>query len=341
MRHRAKDEAHSWCQIQFLLFNSRWRSETKALEEGEALEGDVSAGFVRNGHGDNVGQSLCLMDYSVSVRHVLPVLYLDLTASDHPAQLLLDLKTVDEPPAEGNVELVEIKLQQVAKQGKRPRTWRQLPELLGGSYTSDIYDSADESRGVHIKRSAKHLGGGGQQEGRKHKRLSWASPEVTLSSHVSILKVVVLPAPLKPRRPKHSPFPTARDSLSTARMFPPLLYTCEGETTAPHPCPLAAALHPPSEATDTWKDINNRVTIKRDSRGCRGEEAPQSVDTLQLDDEEQRDVDDALQGQGHQEAAHTGLRHREVVGLAQVDLQSHVDLRSHVDLQSHVDLRRL
>lgn len=57
----------------------------------EALEGDVSAGFVRNGKGDNVGQSLCLMDDSISVRQVPPVLYSDLTASHHPAQLLLDL----------------------------------------------------------------------------------------------------------------------------------------------------------------------------------------------------------------------------------------------------------
>lgn len=56
-----------------------------------------------------------------------------------------------------------------------------------------------------------------------------ASPEVTLSSPVSILKVVVFPAPLKPRRPKHSPFPTARDSRSTARRVSPLLYTWEEE----------------------------------------------------------------------------------------------------------------
>lgn len=56
-----------------------------------------------------------------------------------------------------------------------------------------------------------------------------ASPEVTLSSPVSILNVVVLPAPLKPRRPKHSPFPTARDSRSTARRVCPLVYTWEEE----------------------------------------------------------------------------------------------------------------
>jgi len=56
-----------------------------------------------------------------------------------------------------------------------------------------------------------------------------ASPDVTLSSPVSILNVVVFPAPLKPRRPKHSPFPTARDSLSTARRLSPLLYTWDGQ----------------------------------------------------------------------------------------------------------------
>ena len=64
--------------------------ETDLLDE-VALEGDISAGFVRNGHGDDVGQSLWLVDDSVSVRQVLPVLHLDLPASNHPAQLLLDL----------------------------------------------------------------------------------------------------------------------------------------------------------------------------------------------------------------------------------------------------------
>lgn len=51
-------------------------------------------------------------------------------------------------------------------------------------------------------------------------RMLWpstkASPDVMLSSPVSILKVVVLPAPLKPRRPKHSPLLTAKEILSTA-----------------------------------------------------------------------------------------------------------------------------
>ncbi|KAA8585118.1 hypothetical protein FQN60_003812 [Etheostoma spectabile] len=55
------------------------------------LEGDVTAGFVRNGYGGNVGQSLCLMDDSISVGQVLPVLYSDLSATDHPAQLCLKL----------------------------------------------------------------------------------------------------------------------------------------------------------------------------------------------------------------------------------------------------------
>lgn len=61
------------------------------LSNKVALEDDVSAGFVRNGHGDNVGQSLCLVDDGISVRQVSPVIHLDRTASYHPAQLLLDL----------------------------------------------------------------------------------------------------------------------------------------------------------------------------------------------------------------------------------------------------------
>ena len=56
-----------------------------------ALEGDVSAGFVRNWYGDNAGESLCLMNDGVSVGQVLPVIYSDLAASNHPAQLILDL----------------------------------------------------------------------------------------------------------------------------------------------------------------------------------------------------------------------------------------------------------
>lgn len=47
-----------------------------------------------------------------------------------------------------------------------------------------------------------------------------------VSSPVSILKVVVFPAPLKPSKPKHSPFCTARDTLSTARSGARCSYTC-------------------------------------------------------------------------------------------------------------------
>lgn len=50
--------------------------------------------------------------------------------------------------------------------------------------------------------------------------LTKASPPVVLSSPVSILKVLVLPAPFTPRRPKHSPGRTPRHSRSTARMRP-------------------------------------------------------------------------------------------------------------------------
>lgn len=57
-----------------------------------------------------------------------------------------------------------------------------------------------------------------------------ASPPVVLSSPVSILNVVVLPAPLTPSSPKHSPGRTPTHSRSTARMRPILrdLYTWQG-----------------------------------------------------------------------------------------------------------------
>ena len=44
-----------------------------------------------------------------------------------------------------------------------------------------------------------------------------ASPDVGLTSPVSILNIVVLPAPLTPSRPKHSPLWTPTEILSTAR----------------------------------------------------------------------------------------------------------------------------
>ena len=47
-----------------------------------------------------------------------------------------------------------------------------------------------------------------------------ASPPVVLSSPVSILKVVVFPAPFTPSSPKHSPGRTPRHSRSTARIRP-------------------------------------------------------------------------------------------------------------------------
>lgn len=61
--------------------------------------------------------------------------------------------------------------------------------------------------------------------------LTKASPPVVLSSPVSILKVVVLPAPLTPSSPKHSPGRTPTHSRSTARMRPILrdLYTWWGK----------------------------------------------------------------------------------------------------------------
>lgn len=50
--------------------------------------------------------------------------------------------------------------------------------------------------------------------------LTKASPPVVLSSPVSILKVLVFPAPLTPRSPKHSPGRTPRHRRSTARIRP-------------------------------------------------------------------------------------------------------------------------
>lgn len=47
-----------------------------------------------------------------------------------------------------------------------------------------------------------------------------ASPPVVHSSPVSILNVVVFPAPFTPNSPKHSPGRTPRHSLSTARIRP-------------------------------------------------------------------------------------------------------------------------
>ncbi len=40
-----------------------------------SLEGHICGGDVRNRHGKDIRQSLCLMDDSVSVGQVLPVLY--------------------------------------------------------------------------------------------------------------------------------------------------------------------------------------------------------------------------------------------------------------------------
>lgn len=55
------------------------------------LEGDVFAGSARKWHGGDVGQSQRLVNESVSEGQVLPVLEPNLTMSDHPAQLPLDL----------------------------------------------------------------------------------------------------------------------------------------------------------------------------------------------------------------------------------------------------------
>lgn len=56
-----------------------------------ALEDGVSTCFVRSGQRDNVGESLTLMDDSVGVGQVLPVLSLHQATSHHIVELLLDL----------------------------------------------------------------------------------------------------------------------------------------------------------------------------------------------------------------------------------------------------------
>lgn len=47
-----------------------------------------------------------------------------------------------------------------------------------------------------------------------------ALPLVTSTSPVSILNVVVLPAPLTPSKPKHCPLGTPKQDLSTAIFLP-------------------------------------------------------------------------------------------------------------------------
>jgi hypothetical protein len=47
----------------------------------------------------------------------------------------------------------------------------------------------------------------------------WASPEVIGCSPQSILNVEVFPAPLTPKRPKHSPFLIPNETLLTATLF--------------------------------------------------------------------------------------------------------------------------
>lgn len=55
-----------------------------------SLEGGVSAGSVRKTHGNDVGQSLSLMDDGFDVRQVFPVFNPHMTVPHHPAELLLD-----------------------------------------------------------------------------------------------------------------------------------------------------------------------------------------------------------------------------------------------------------
>lgn len=55
-----------------------------------ALEGDVLRGLVQNGHGDDVAESLNLVDDGVGVRKVLAVIHVNRPVSDHLVQLVVD-----------------------------------------------------------------------------------------------------------------------------------------------------------------------------------------------------------------------------------------------------------
>ena len=70
-----------------------------------------------------------------------------------------------------------------------------------------------------------------------------ASPEVGASAPVSMPKVVDLPAPLTPRRPKHSPSSMRRQRSRTATFDPNSFRMCRSTTAAaapPDPAPAAA-----------------------------------------------------------------------------------------------------
>src|SRR5450631_1523000 len=62
-----------------------------------------------------------------------------------------------------------------------------------------------------------------------------AVPEVGVSNPQSMRRVVVLPAPLAPRKPKISPRATAKLTLSTAVMTPYRLTSCLASTAADAP----------------------------------------------------------------------------------------------------------
>lgn len=117
--------------------------------------------------------------------------------------------------AEPRVQLQVLPGRELVKQGIKlravPQALLDLEQLL--EHTGDTVSSAPgevtPSAGVPPRPARPHLC-----------PLTKASPPVVLSSPVSILKVLVLPAPLTPRRPKHSPGRTPRHSRSTARMLP-------------------------------------------------------------------------------------------------------------------------
>lgn len=66
-----------------------WIDVATDLFDEVPIQSEVSAGLMRNIVGANVTQSLCLMDDSINVWEVLPVVYSNLTASNHPPQFLV------------------------------------------------------------------------------------------------------------------------------------------------------------------------------------------------------------------------------------------------------------
>ncbi len=73
----------------------------------------------------------------------------------------------------------------------------------------------------------------GPFSGRNSMPATVAAPDVGASSVPSVLTVVVLPAPLGPRKPKTSPEPTWKDTSSKATRLPKRLVRCSTTSAGP------------------------------------------------------------------------------------------------------------